>query len=138
MKPYSFGGRFYIREGANSQQMSRDEIREFFYKEGLIRFDETPCQRFDPNARRPKRGLDSPRGLASRTAFGAGESAPCGGWEDDPRRRVVLADDITRYSLQAGVTCALLRAKTHILDLKNFTGDLYSIMRIAWPTHRPS
>ena len=38
-KPYSFGGRFYIREGANSQQMSRDEIREFFYKEGLIRFD---------------------------------------------------------------------------------------------------
>ena len=26
--------------------MSRDEIREFFYKEGLIRFDETPCPRF--------------------------------------------------------------------------------------------
>ena len=38
-KPYSFGGRFHIREGANCQQMSREEIRESFYKEGLIRFD---------------------------------------------------------------------------------------------------
>ena len=46
-KPYSFSGRFYVREGSNCQQMSRDEIRESFYKEGLIRFDETPCPRFD-------------------------------------------------------------------------------------------
>ncbi len=29
-KPYSFGGRFYFREGANSQKMSRDEVRNFF------------------------------------------------------------------------------------------------------------
>ncbi|MCK5660106.1 MAG: putative DNA binding domain-containing protein, partial [Methanosarcinales archaeon] len=28
-KPYSFGGKFFIREGASSQQMARDEIREF-------------------------------------------------------------------------------------------------------------
>ena len=41
----------------------------------------------------------------------------------------LLADDITRYSLQAGVTCAVLRGvtKTQILNLKNFTGDLYTI-----------
>ena len=45
-KPYSFGGKFFIREGANCQQMSRAEIREFFYKEGLIRFDETACDKF--------------------------------------------------------------------------------------------
>jgi len=42
-KPYPFGGKFFIREGATSQQMARDEIREFFFKEGLIHFDETPC-----------------------------------------------------------------------------------------------
>jgi ATP-dependent DNA helicase RecG len=41
-KPYSFGGKFFMREGASSQQMSREEIREFFFKEGLIHFDETP------------------------------------------------------------------------------------------------
>ena len=45
-KPYSFGGKFFIREGASSQQMSREEIREFFYSEGLIRFDETRCEKF--------------------------------------------------------------------------------------------
>jgi ATP-dependent DNA helicase RecG len=45
-KPYSFGGKFFIREGASAQQMSRDEIREFFYSEGLIHFDETPCEKF--------------------------------------------------------------------------------------------
>lgn len=45
-KPYSFGGKFFIREGASSQQMSRGEIREFFYKEGLIQFDESPCEKF--------------------------------------------------------------------------------------------
>ena len=45
-KPYSFGGKFFMRKGASSQQMSREEIREFFFKEGLIHFDETPCNRF--------------------------------------------------------------------------------------------
>lgn len=29
-KPYSFGGKFFIREGASSQQMSRSEIRGIF------------------------------------------------------------------------------------------------------------
>ena len=45
-KPYSSGGKFYLRDGASSQQMSRSEIREFFFKEGVIHFDETPCERF--------------------------------------------------------------------------------------------
>ena len=31
-KPYSFGGKFFMREGASSQQMSREEIREFFFR----------------------------------------------------------------------------------------------------------
>ena len=46
-KPYSFGGKFFIREGVTSQQMARDEIREFFFKEGLIHFDETTCADYD-------------------------------------------------------------------------------------------
>ena len=29
-KPYSVGGKFYLRQGANSQQLSRNEIRNFF------------------------------------------------------------------------------------------------------------
>ena len=46
-QPYSFGGRFFLREGATSQQLSRDEIRDFFFKEGLVRLDEMPCNAFD-------------------------------------------------------------------------------------------
>ncbi len=47
-KPYAFGGRFYVREGATCQQLSRDEIRDFFFREGLIRLEESPCNAFDP------------------------------------------------------------------------------------------
>ena len=133
-KPYSFGGRFYIREGSNCQQMSRDEIRESFYKEGLIRFDETPCPRFDlqrdltpeawsrfaARARIPDE-LEALIALENLHLVRDGQMTHAGAW--------LLAEDITKYSLQAAVTCALLRGvtKTHILDLKNFTGDLYSV-----------
>ena len=45
-KPHSTAGRFYLREGATCQQMNRDEIREFFYREGLVYFDEKINVRF--------------------------------------------------------------------------------------------
>ena len=132
-KPYSFGGKFFIREGASSQQMSREEIREFFFKEGLIRFDETPCRNFDlvrdltkknwerfgQRARLPQ-GMEPVATLENLHLAKTGEMTHAGAW--------LLADDITRYTLQAGVTCAVLRGvtKIHILDRKEFTGDLYS------------
>ena len=133
-KPYSFGGKFFIREGASSQQMSREEIREFFFKEGLIRFDETPCRSFDlardltqENWERFARRAGLPEGLEPVATLEnlhlakAGEMTHAGAW--------LLADDITRYTLRAGVTCAVLRGatKTHILDRKELTSDLYSI-----------
>jgi ATP-dependent DNA helicase RecG len=39
-KPYSVNGNFYIRIGANSQKLNRDEIRSFFQKQRLVVFDE--------------------------------------------------------------------------------------------------
>ena len=45
-KPHSSSGKFYLREGASCQQMNRDEIREFFYREGLIYFDEKSNDRY--------------------------------------------------------------------------------------------
>lgn len=38
-KPYTINGHFYIRIGANSQQLNRDEIRKFFQREGQLTFD---------------------------------------------------------------------------------------------------
>ncbi len=133
-KPYSFGGRFYIREGATCQQMSRDEIREFFFVEGLIRLDETPCNAFDPSVEiTPARwakfaaragidpGLEPMTVLENLHLVKEAGMTHAGAW--------LLADDITRFTLQAGVTCAVFRgsAKTHILDRKEFRGNLYDI-----------
>ena len=133
-KPYSFGGRFFIREGATCQQLSRDEIREFFFKEGLIRLDETPCNAFDPSVEiTPQRwvefaeragidpGLDPVAVLENLHLVKDAGMTHAGAW--------LLADDITRFTLQAGVTCAVFRgsAKTHILDRKEFHGNLYAI-----------
>jgi ATP-dependent DNA helicase RecG len=41
----------------------------------------------------------------------------------------LLCDDITRYTLQAHVTCAMFRGttRTYILDRKDFAVDLYAI-----------
>lgn len=133
-KPYSFGGRFFIREGATCQQLSREEIREFFFKEGLIRVDETPCSAFDPSVEiTPERwaefaeragidpGLDSTTVLENLHLLIDSEMTYAGAW--------LLADDITRFTLQASVTCAVFRGsgKTHILDRKEFKGNLYAI-----------
>ena len=133
-KPYSFGGRFYMREGATCQQMSRDEIREFFFVEGLIRVDETPCKAFDPSVEiTPARwsrfaeraGIDPELNpmtvLENLHLVKDSAMTHAGAW--------LLADDITRFTVQASVTCAVFRgsSKTHILDRKEFNGNLYSI-----------
>ena len=133
-KPYSFRGRFFIREGATCQQLSRDEIRDFFFKEGLIRLDETPCNAFDPSVEiTPVRwtefaqhaGIDPVMNpmtvLENLHLVRDARMTHAGAW--------LLADDITRFTLQAGVTCAVFRgsAKTHILDRKEFHGNLYAI-----------
>lgn len=133
-KPYSFSGRFFIREGATCQQLSRDEIREFFFREGLILLDETPCNAFDPSVEiTPARwaefveragidpGLNPMTVLENLHLHRDSGMTHAGAW--------LLADDITRFTLQAGVTCAVFRGstKTHILDRKEFKGNLYAI-----------
>ena len=45
-KPYSFGGRFFMRIGANSQQMSNAEVEDLFYAVGRLHFDGKPCAEF--------------------------------------------------------------------------------------------
>ena len=46
-KPYSCSSGFYMRMGANSQKMKRDEILTLAIKTGKIRFDEQICPNFD-------------------------------------------------------------------------------------------
>ncbi len=46
-KPYSCASGFYMRMGANSQKMRRDEILALAVKSGKVRFDEQVCPDFD-------------------------------------------------------------------------------------------
>ena len=45
-KPVQCSDGFFWRQGAVTQKLSRDEIRDFFRAEGAIRFDLAPCPRF--------------------------------------------------------------------------------------------
>ena len=45
-KPVQCSDGFFWRQGAVTQKLSRDEIRDFFRVEGVIRFDLSPCHRF--------------------------------------------------------------------------------------------
>lgn len=134
-KPYSFGGKFFIREGACSQQMSRAEIREFFYKEGLIHFDETPCERFsladdltDEVWERFRRRAKIPAELEALAALvnlhlvRDAKMTQAGAW--------LLARDITKFNTGAAVACALFMGtdKVRILDRRGFAEDIYSMI----------
>ncbi len=141
-KPYSFGGKFFIREGANSQQMSREEIREFFYKEGLIRFDETACDKFSLERdldkenwslfqRRANIPADMEPATALRNLHLIGEDGRmthAGAW--------LLARDIRKFNISAHVSCGLFMGtvKARILDRRDFHRDVYSMIDdvVAW------
>ena len=112
----------------------RTEIRDFFFKEGLIRLDETPCNAFDFSVEIiPARwtefaqhagidpGMNPMTVLENLHLVKDARATHSGAW--------LLTDDISRISLNAGVTCAVFRgsAKTHILDRKEFHGNLYAI-----------
>ena len=45
-KPAQCSDGFFWRQGAVTQKLNRDEIRDFFRVEGVIRFDLSPCPRF--------------------------------------------------------------------------------------------
>ena len=134
-KPYSFAGKFYLRDGASSQQMSRNEIREFFFKEGIVHFDETLCKRFDlekdlnkENWKLFAKRAHIPEDMEPLTALENlhliidGQMTHAGAW--------LLAKDITRVNISANVACALFMGtdKVRILDRKDLSSDAFSMI----------
>jgi len=132
-KPYSVGGKFYVRQGTNSQQLSRDEIREFFKREGLILFDEKINEKFDFNQDFNEN--------AYTTFLEKSGIKPVLKKEDILRNLelmenahlknagvLLFCNKVTRFFLNATITCALFqgRDKVNILDRKEFYGDIYS------------
>ncbi len=137
-KPYSAKGKFYIRNGPNSQQMNRKEIRSFFQEEGLVFFDEKPNFDFDLD-----KDLNSDAFNAFLTRAKISPVLEKRALLDNLyllknghlRNAGVLffAKEVTRFFLQATITCVLYRGRTKykILDRKEYNGDLVSNFKNA-------
>jgi ATP-dependent DNA helicase RecG len=134
-KPVQCSEGFFWRQGAVTQKLSRDEIRDFFRVEGAIRFDLAPCQRF-----RYPRDFDRAKynawlrlsGITGRPRVEDVlvniEAAERAGGKVLFRNAGVLffARNVRHFFNQAYVSCLLAKGadKVHILDRKDFDGGV--------------
>jgi len=132
-KPYSIGGKFYLRIGANSQQMQRDEIREFFQKEGLVLFDEKPNPKFDLdkdfNHYKFKKFLNLAKITDNQDHKNTLKNLSL--IEDEKLKNagvLFFCHRITKFFMQGEISCVLYqgKTKTNILDKKGFDADILS------------
>ena len=141
-KPYSFGGRFFLRDGASSQQMSNAEVEKLFYAAGRLHFDRKPCPdfsiesdldeetwaRFSGRAKIPET-MDRMVALRNLALLDAEDGMTyAGAW--------LLARDIRRFTTTAHVSCALFLGteKVRILDRRDFHGNVPTMVddAVAW------
>ncbi len=135
-KPFSFGSKFYIRSGPNTQRMSRDEVVDIIDKEGLIHFDRSPCYEYSLD-----RDLDDETWTLFRNrAKIPVEMAPISALRnlllinnDEQITNAaawLLARDIRKFHTSADVSCGLFMGtdKVRILDRRDFHGDIYSMI----------
>lgn len=134
-KPVQCSDGFFWRQGATTQKLSRDEIRDFFRAGGAIRFDLSPCQRF-----RYPQDFDRQKYAAWLKLSGITgrprtedvlvniEAAERSGGKLLFRKAGVLffAKNVRHFFNQAYITCLLARGtdKVHILDRKDFDGGI--------------
>lgn len=141
-KPYSFGGRFFIRDGASSQQMSNAEVENLFYAVGRLHFDKKPCGVFSMESdlddetwarfsERAKVPLAMDRVVALRNlglVDAQDRMTHAGAW--------LLARDIRMFTTSAHVSCALFMGteKVRILDRRDFHSDIPTMIdeAVAW------
>jgi ATP-dependent DNA helicase RecG len=132
-KPYSANGKFYMRRGANSQQLKRDEIRVLFREEGFLQFDETPNKKFDfdndfdthkfkafLDRAHISEVLDQKKILKNLMLIENGELKNAG--------VLLFCHRVTKFFFGATIKCVLFRGKNKykILTMKEFDADLYS------------
>ncbi len=132
-KPYSTSGKFYLRIGPNSQQLSRDEIREFFQHEGKIDFVQKLNKDFNiktdistkaynnflqlskiSNKITRKQLLENLNLLSNNHIKNAGV--------------LILCKDVEKYINHATIRCITFQGTENlkILDRKEFSSDLHS------------
>lgn len=145
-KPVQCSEGFFWRQGATTQKLTREEIRDFFRSEGAIRFDLIPCPRFHYpqdfdrakyNAWLKLSGITGrPR---TEDVLVNIEAAERSGGKLLFRNAGVLffAKNVRHFFNQAYITCLLAKgtSKADILDRKDFDGgtvaDIEDTMRFV-------
>ena len=134
-KPVQCSDGFFWRQGAVTQKMNRDEIRDFFRTEGMIRFDLSPCSRFSyPEDFDPEK-FDAWLALSGITGSPPVEDVlvnlEVAEWAGNRllfRNAGVLffARKVRRFFPEAYITCLLGRGtdKVHVLDRKDFDSGI--------------
>ena len=132
-KPYSVNGQFFIRIGANSQQLNREEIRDFFQKENMILFDNQPNVNFDLDKDFDEYKFKNFLELAKITDNLNNKEILRNLFlleGEDLKNAGVLffCHRIIKFFLGATISCVLYRGtnRTNILDKKEFDADLLS------------
>ena len=134
-KPVQCGDGFFWRQGAVTQKLGRDEIRDFFRAEGVIRFDLSPCPRFRYPEDFDRGKFDTwlrysniTAGLPVEDVLVNIEAAERNGNGLLFRNAGVLffARNVRHFFPEAYVTCLLGRGtdKVHVLDRKDFDGGI--------------
>lgn len=130
-KPYSVNGKFYLRKGPNSQQLARDEIWQFFQKQGVITFDEKVNHKFKYDTdfnneayedflhRAHIKHTISKQRLLSNIGFLRNKEMNNAGV-------LFFCNNISQFFLNANITCVLYLGDSQykILDKKVFESNL--------------
>jgi len=136
-KPVQCREGFFWRQGAGTQKLSRDEIRDFFRSEGAIRFDLSVCPKFryseDFDQEKYNAWISqsriTPKGRIDDVLVNI-EVAEHAGKRLIFRNTGVLffAKEVRHFFPQAYITCLLAKGtdKVNILDRKDFAGGLLS------------
>ncbi len=136
-KPVQCSDGYFWRQGAVTQKLSRDEIRDLFRSEGAIRFDTSVCskfrypQDFDREKYNAWFRLSGITGRPSTEDVLVNiEAAERSGAKLLFRNAGVLffAKNVQHFFNQAYITCLLAKGtdKVHILDRKDFAGGIVS------------
>ena len=134
-KPVQCREGFFWRQGAGTQKLSRDEIRDFFRSEGSIRFDLTVCPKFRYPQDFDREKYDawvresqiSNKGRVEDVLVNIEAAERVSGRLVFRNAGVLFfAKNVRHFFQQAYITCLLARGtdKVHILDRKDFDGGI--------------
>jgi ATP-dependent DNA helicase RecG len=131
-KPYQVNGEFYLRQGANSQKLKRNEVREIFQKENHISF-EKQIPNFDLKKEFNKSQFEDFRNKAKiPTKSSVNHVLQNLGLltENKPNNACALlfSKKVTNFFLSGDISCVLYQgtSKLNMLDKKVFDSDFIS------------